>query len=119
MRKTQVALMATSLALAGGVAAAAVPATALAAPAPASQSQASHPARKHLALPAPTGPYQVGTTSLHLIDRTRPNPWTSSPPYRGLMLGVWSPAGAPRHYPVAPQMLPGAATHFGSASGAA
>src|ERR1700755_767135 len=90
-RKTQVALMATSLALAGGVAAAAVPATALAAPAPASQSQVSHPARKHLTLPAPTGPYQVGTTSLHLIDRTRPNPWTSSPPYRELMVSVWYP----------------------------
>ena len=119
MRKTQVALMATSVALAGGVAAAAVPATALAAPAPASQSQASHPARKHLTLPAPTGPYQVGTTSLHLIDRSRPNPWAASPSYRELMVSVWYPARDTRHYPLAPQMLPGAATHFGSASGAA
>ena len=75
MRKTTLALMATSLTLAGGVAAAAVPATALAAPAPASQSQTSHPAQKHLTLPKPTGPYQVGTTSLHLIVRSRPNPW--------------------------------------------
>src|SRR6201996_1721513 len=116
MRKTQVALMATSVALAGGGAAAAVPATELAAPAPASQSQASHPARKHLTLPAPTGPYQVGTTSLHLIDRSRPNPWTSSPPYRELMVSVWYPARDTRRYPRAPQMLPRAAAPFGPAA---
>jgi hypothetical protein len=119
MRKTKVALMATSLTLAGGVAAAVVPATALAAPTPASPSQTSNPAQKHLTLPAPTGPYQVGTTSLHLIDRSRPNPWTSSPPYRELMVSVWYPARDTRRYPRAPQMLPGAAAHFGSAAGAA
>jgi dienelactone hydrolase len=119
MRKTKVALMATSLALTGGVAAAAVPATALAAPAPGSQSQTAQPAQKHLTLPAPTGPYQVGTTSLHLIDRSRPNPWTASPPYRELMVSVWYPARDTGRYPRAPQMLPGAAAHFGSAAGAA
>ena len=93
MRKTRVALMATSLALAG-TAAVAVPATAFAAttstrpttsPQPTTQThqaQASHPAQAHLTLPGPTGPYPVGTTSLHLIDRSRPNPWTSSPSYR-------------------------------------
>ena len=32
-----------------------------------------------LRLPAPTGRYQVGTVALHLIDRSRPNPWVASP----------------------------------------
>jgi dienelactone hydrolase len=70
-------------------------------------------------LPGPTGPYQVGTASLHLIDRSRPNPWTASPPYRELMVSVWHPARDTGRYPRAPQMLPGAAAHFGSAAGAA
>src|SRR6202012_3927771 len=87
--------------------------------APARQSQTSHPAQKQLTLPKPTGPYQVGTTSLHLIDRSRPNPWTSSPPHRELMVSVWYPARDTRRYPRAPQMLPGAAAHFGSAAGPA
>ena len=84
---TSLALLATSLALAG-TAAVAVPATAFAAtttPQPTAspqQAQASHPAQAHLTLPGPTGPYPVGTVSLHLIDRSRPNPWTSSPSYR-------------------------------------
>jgi predicted dienelactone hydrolase len=138
MRKTKVALMATSLTLAGGVAAAVVPATASAAPAaavtPAHTSQAPTPSlmpqtaqatqtaqksQAHLTLPKPAGPYPVGTTSLHLIDRSRPNPWTSSPSYRELMVSVWYPARDTQRYPRAPQMLPGAAAHFGSAAGPA
>jgi dienelactone hydrolase len=124
MRKTRVALMATSLALAG-TAAVAVPATAFAAttsPQPTTspqQAQASHPAQAHLTLPRPAGPYPVGTTSLHLIDASRPNPWTSSPSYRELMVSVWYPAQDTRRYPRAPQMAAGAAAHFGSAAGAA
>jgi dienelactone hydrolase len=70
-------------------------------------------------LPGPTGPYPVGTTSLHLIDLSRPNPWTGYPPYRELMVSVWYPAQDTRRYPRAPQMLAGAAAHFGSAAGAA
>jgi predicted dienelactone hydrolase len=121
-------MMATSLALAGGAAAAAVPAAASAAPvsadasvaaAGAGQARGSHPAQAHLTLPPPTGPYQVGTTSLHLIDRSRPNPWAASPSYRELMVSVWYPARDTSRYPRAPQMLPGAAAHFGSANGPA
>jgi predicted dienelactone hydrolase len=119
MRKTKTFLMAASLALAGSVAAAALPGTAFAATASPTQIQASHPALAHLTLPAPTGPYPVGTVSLHLIDQNRPNPWTTSPPYRELMVSVWYPARDTRGYPRAPQMLPGAAAHFGSAAGAA
>jgi dienelactone hydrolase len=70
-------------------------------------------------LPEPTGPYQVGTTSLHLIDRSRANPWVASPSCRELMVSVWYPARDAGRYPRAPQMLPGAAAHFGSATGPA
>lgn len=35
--------------------------------------------RVRLALPAPTGPHPIAATSLHLIDRSRQDPWTSSP----------------------------------------
>ena len=124
MRKTKIAMMASSLALAGGAAAVAVPAAASAASQPAASSasqgtQGTQKTQAHLTLPEPTGPYQVGTTSLHLIDRSRPNPWTASPPYRELMVSVWYPARDTSRYPRARQMLPGAAAHFGSADGAA
>jgi len=121
MRKIKTALSATTLALAASVAAAAVPASAFAA-AHEPALAAAHPAQKtqaHLTLPPPTGPYQVGTTSLPLIDRSRPNPWASAPRYRELMVSVWYPARDTARYPRAPQMLPGAAAHFGSAGGAA
>ena len=131
MRKTKTTLMAASLALAGGTAAAAVPATASAtsqasassqrsaASRASATSQGSHPARAYLTLPAPSGRYPVGTASLHLIDRSRPNPWAVSPSYRELMVSVWYPARDTRRYPRAPQMLPAAAAHFGSKDGAA
>ncbi|MBB4913240.1 hypothetical protein [Streptosporangium saharense] len=47
---------------------------ALATPATAMATPAETPA---LALPAPTGPYGVGTTALHLEDATRPDPWVA------------------------------------------
>ncbi len=73
----------------------------------------------YLTLPVPTGRYQVGTVPVELIDRARANPWAASPPYRELMASIWYPALDARRYPVAPQMLPGAAAHFGSADGLA
>lgn len=79
---------------------------------------ADQPARlARLTLPAPTGPHPVGTVALHLIDRHRANPWTTTPPYRELMISVWYPAREVDRYPLAPQMPPGAAAHFGSAAG--
>jgi hypothetical protein len=61
-------------------------------------------------LPPPSGPYRVGETTLHLIDRSRPDPWVSDPPYRELMVSLFYPAvgGGPD----APYMLDGAAAHF-------
>jgi hypothetical protein len=70
-----------------------------------------------LALPSPTGQYPVGTVSLRLINRAWRNPWASSPPYRELMTSIWYPARDVSRFPLAPQMLPGAAAHFGGPMG--
>lgn len=44
-------------------------------------------------LPEPTGPYPVGTTKLHLVDRTRPETFTpNASDHRELMIQVWYPA---------------------------
>jgi len=59
-----------------------------------------------LRLPAPTGPYAVGSTELHLVDHARPDPWVAGTT-RELMVTVRYPArpgGAP-----APYVTPGAA----------
>jgi dienelactone hydrolase len=89
----------------------------------ATPSSASAPPRSagpaRLTLPTPTGPYPVGTADLHLIDRSRANPWTATPSYRELMVSLWYPATDADRFPRAPHMLPGAAAHFGSAAGAA
>lgn len=49
-----------------------------------------------LDLVAPTGAYHVGTTSFHLIDRTRTDPLAVSASARELMVRVWYPAGRVR-----------------------
>lgn len=74
------------------------------------------PAR--LTLPAPTGPYPVGTVELHLVDRSRAEPWTATPADRELMVSLWYPARDVDGFPRTPHMSPGAAAHFGSADGA-
>ncbi|MDR0346731.1 MAG: alpha/beta hydrolase [Nocardiopsaceae bacterium] len=55
-----------------------------------------------LCLPEPTGPCQVGTTSLHLIDTSRPDPWAAGVDARELMVSLWYPAvpsdGRPARY---------------------
>lgn len=107
------ALWTVSLAVILGAAVTASAAPARGAPASAPDGQA------HLTLPVPDGRYPVGTVSLELTDRARANPWAASPRYRQLMVSIWYPATDTRRYPLAPQMLPGAAAHFGSADGAA
>src|SRR6266700_4095769 len=47
-----------------------------------------------LTLPAPTGPLRLGTTPLHLIDTSRPDPWVPTIPFRELMIQIWYPAHA-------------------------
>jgi predicted dienelactone hydrolase len=46
-------------------------------------------------LPAPTGPRPVGTTSLHLKDVSRQDPWVPSAGARELMVSLWYPAKSP------------------------
>ncbi|RVX46699.1 platelet-activating factor acetylhydrolase isoform II [Nonomuraea polychroma] len=45
-----------------------------------------------LALPDPTGSQPVGTTSLHLTDTSRPDPWDPGSKARDLMVSLWYPA---------------------------
>jgi len=56
-------------------------------------------------LPEPTGPSPVGTTSLHLKDVTRPDPWAAGVDTRELMISLWYPA-TPSGGPLAPYMTP-------------
>ncbi|MEU7576634.1 alpha/beta hydrolase [Streptomyces sp. NPDC041068] len=65
-----------------------------------------------LRLPAPTGPHRIGVTTLHLVDRHRPDPWDSALPARELMVSVFYQARTVRGYPLAPQMTPAAARTF-------
>ncbi|MFI0224026.1 alpha/beta hydrolase family protein [Streptomyces lydicus] len=110
--------------LAGALAGALVAAPALAGCAPdaaragGSASGPSHaaatgrqPAR--LTLPVPGGRYPVGTVSLRLVDRGRPDPWVGGRARRELMVSVRYPArAAARRYPRAPQMSAREATAF-------
>ncbi|WP_344207635.1 alpha/beta hydrolase [Nonomuraea bangladeshensis] len=64
--------------------------------APVASASASASAEPYL--PAPTGSRPVGTTSLHLKDASRPDPWVPSVKARELMVSLWYPAEAPgRH----------------------
>ncbi|MFI1798964.1 alpha/beta hydrolase family protein [Streptomyces sp. NPDC020379] len=77
------------------------------APAPRAHAQAQ-------ALPAPTGPYAVGTTTRHLVDTGREDPWKRGD--REVMVSLFYPADESGD---APQMDSLSAAHFGSARGAA
>ncbi|MEU6771418.1 acetylhydrolase [Streptomyces sp. NPDC046759] len=63
---------------------------------------AGGPAR--LTLPAPTGPFPVGTVSLHLVDDSRTDPAAGRGRHRELMAGVWYPALDVERYPRVPWM---------------
>ncbi|MFD8384355.1 alpha/beta hydrolase family protein [Streptomyces sp. NPDC059679] len=63
-------------------------------------------------LPAPTGPYPVGVTTLYLVDRARRDPWEPGIPVREVMATVFYPARTVRGYPLAPQLSQGAAGLF-------
>ena len=65
-----------------------------------------------LTLPAPTGPYRVGTVDLHLRDTTRTDPWEPGNNPRELMVSLWYPATDTAHHPAAPWLPPAAAAHF-------
>jgi hypothetical protein len=72
-----------------------------AAPAAAFQS----PPLTRLTLPAPAGRRRVGTTSLYLVDPSRPDAWV--PAQRAqVMIQLWYPADAADGYPRAPYFTP-------------
>ncbi|MDX3537835.1 alpha/beta hydrolase [Streptomyces sp. MB09-01] len=52
---------------------------------------AAAPSRTALELPRPTGPFAVGREDLHLVDRSRTDPWAGSGP-RELMVTMRYPA---------------------------
>jgi predicted dienelactone hydrolase len=54
----------------------------------------SETASPSLALPHPTGPYAVGRDTLHLVDRSRPDPWVPEARGRELMVSMYYPARA-------------------------
>ncbi|MEV0826575.1 alpha/beta hydrolase family protein [Nonomuraea rubra] len=45
-----------------------------------------------LTLPGPTGSKPIGTTTLHLVDRSRPDPWNPEADRRELLVSLWYPA---------------------------
>jgi hypothetical protein len=65
-----------------------------------------------LTLPAPTGPYPIGTVSLHLVDRGRQDPFWSTPHPRELMVNVWYPSRHTGHGRRALWMSAGALAHY-------
>ncbi|MCO5998788.1 alpha/beta hydrolase family protein [Actinoallomurus rhizosphaericola] len=65
-----------------------------------------------LSLPRPTGPYRIGTVSLHLVDPSRRDPWVESHPARELMAQLWYPATRTAGLPRAPYMPPLAGRHL-------
>ncbi|MFI5533096.1 alpha/beta hydrolase [Kitasatospora sp. NPDC051853] len=74
-----------------------------------------------LTLPAPSGRHPVGSRAVHLVDVSRPDPWSAEPPLRELMLTVRYPAraaagaAAVRSAAVRePQLTAGAAEVFGA-----
>ncbi|MDT0448653.1 alpha/beta hydrolase family protein [Streptomyces hesseae] len=108
-----------ALALTGLLGAFAPHARAAADGAPAASSAAAG-SRAHVRLPEPTGPFPVGTTTRHLVDTSREDPWHPGRGHREVMIGLWYPAAhagwrtAPR---TAPHMERRAAAHFGSPGG--
>ena len=52
-------------------------------------------------LPVPTGPYPLGTVSLHLVDKSKPDPVAGPGHHRELMASVWYPARDVSRYPLA------------------
>ena len=88
-----------AVALGAAVAGVGVPVVAASQPAGASAPPPGVPATTFTpVLPAPTGPYELGRTPLHLVDRERADPWV---PHRAreLMATVTYPARHADRYP--------------------
>ncbi|MCQ4083964.1 hydrolase [Streptomyces sp. RB6PN25] len=65
-----------------------------------------------LNLPALTGRYPVGTINLHLVDKSRTDPYVPGNKPRELMVSVWYPAASASGHAQAPWMQSIAGDHF-------
>lgn len=98
-----------AVAVGAAVAALAVPAPAASLPGGGPAPSPSVPATAFTpVLPAPTGPYEIGRTTLHLVDHHRRDPWTPDRA-RELMATVTYPARHVGRYPPAPWFSPAVA----------
>jgi hypothetical protein len=79
-------------------------------PPPAGPRHADSGTAVRLSLPVPGGVHRVGTTRLHLVDATRPDPLTPTARSRELMVQLWYPAARSGRHPVARYMPPAQAT---------
>jgi predicted dienelactone hydrolase len=79
--------------------------------------EAPAPAVLRPTLPPPTGDDHIGVVPLHLVDRSRPDPWVSAQPVRELMVSVWYPARRTHGQPVYPWLPPAAWERFGQDNG--
>ncbi|WP_367138052.1 MULTISPECIES: alpha/beta hydrolase family protein [Streptomyces] len=70
------------------------------------------------ALPAPTGPYAVGTVTRLLVDTARKDPWKPEQGDRQVAISLFYPADREAGPRTAPHMDAASAAHFGSARGA-
>ncbi|MFI6151741.1 alpha/beta hydrolase family protein [Kitasatospora sp. NPDC051170] len=75
---------------------------------------ASVDTRIHLTLPAPTGHHPIGTTTIHLVDGARPDPWAPTPRARELKVQLWYPATDTAGHPAAPWLSPAEQAHLES-----
>ncbi|MGW1169720.1 alpha/beta hydrolase family protein [Streptomyces sp. NPDC002550] len=70
-----------------------------------------------LSLPAPTGRHGVGTFSLHLVDKSRTDPYVPGGKPRELMVSFWYPAASTRGHYEAPWMPSVSGAHFLASQG--
>lgn len=75
---------------------------------------ATHAARgaTTVSMPAPTGPYKVGTVSLHLKDTSRTDPYVPGHQTRELMVSLWYPTDSTTGHSLAPWMPSLTAAHY-------
>lgn len=98
--------------LATTFAALAVPIAAARGPVGAAQPAAAASTAYRVELPAPTGPYGIGTRDVHLVDARRADPWRPGK-RRELMVSVWYPTRG-IHRQFAPYAGPAVAPALGT-----
>ncbi|MFI8513269.1 alpha/beta hydrolase family protein [Streptomyces sp. NPDC085460] len=104
IRAAATALLACAVALPAATTATAAAPTSASAPPPVAvsvpqntpASLADRPAGA-LRMPAPTGPHKVGSSVLHLVDRSRTDPWVPEADGRELMVTLHYPAARSAH----------------------